>query len=125
MVRYDWFNFKRILQTGDPWKPVRMSTRSFYERVYRMDEMSLVDWAPVISKPGLVVPAAQDANTTTEALASEYLDAMIVPLTYYSSPEPRGGTRKGLLQRLATRFSRLSIRTAAGSELERSPRSMP
>lgn len=89
VVRFDWLNYKRVLQTGDPWKPVRMGTRDFFDRVYRMDEKSLEDWSPIITKPGQVEVSVSAAETTTEEMALEYLDAVFRPLDFYSIPQPQ------------------------------------
>jgi len=62
-----------------------------------MDEKSLEDWSPVITKPGLVVPETDATPTTSEAMALEYLDAIIKPLTFYSFPETREEQEGGVV----------------------------
>jgi len=62
-----------------------------------MDEKSLEDWSPVITKPGLVVPETDATPTTSEAMALEYLDAIFKPLTFYSFPETREEQEGGVV----------------------------
>lgn len=91
VVRYEWRNLKRVLQVqpGKLWRPKRMNDREFYERVYRMDEVSLADWSPLVDSTGLVDVPQEEAGDTSQKMALEYLSALVKPSTYYSLDQPR------------------------------------
>lgn len=86
VIRFEWAHYKRILQNcaRKRWKPVLMSNRKFFLRVYHMDELSLVDWSPYVLKSGLVQLPDPSKETWADEMAREYLSAVFKPLTYYS-----------------------------------------
>ena len=89
VFRYEWMNFKRVLQAGGAqWRPVKMSDKSFYKRVYRMDAFSQQSWADAMSRPGAVVLPEAAKQTVAQELALEYFTSVIQPLTYYSLDHP-------------------------------------
>lgn len=91
VVRYEWTHYKMILQTGrDPWTPVRIGNRAFFDKVYRMNEKSLEDWSPIFSKPGLVETVLPAAQHTTEEMVMEYLNYVFKPLVFDTVPESQG-----------------------------------
>jgi hypothetical protein len=88
IVRFEWRNWKRILQRRyRRFTPVRMQTKRFFERLYRMDAMACTDWTPYISKPGSVIVPAAQAETSVDGMAREFLTRVFAPLQYYSFPE--------------------------------------
>ena len=59
-----------------------MTQANFFARIYRLDESSQANWAPFITRPGIVtVPGVTE--TVTEELAREYTTALFKPLEYY------------------------------------------
>ena len=83
--RFDWARYKRLLQTKSSlkWQPKRMKPRAFFERMYRMDEMSLEDWSPLVVPTEPFEPGRARRNDN-DRLATEWAQAVLKRGEYYS-----------------------------------------
>ena len=88
VVRYEWRNVKRILQTSwsRRWKPKQISWKAFYSRVYHDDDRAEQDWRAIVNpeEPRFPVPTA--SATTLESLETEYLEHMFQAGGNYGIP---------------------------------------
>ena len=99
VIRFEWRHWKRILQSTRKliWRPRRIKTKQFLERVYRMDAMAEVDWSTVCRRihapgqgpaPQARVPAR---DKKTQDLHIEYLLSVMKPLQWYTVETPKAG----------------------------------
>ena len=58
MVCYEWFHYKRVLQTNvkQQWQPRRMTSKRFYKRVYRDDAKAAENWSIIAKRVPLERP---------------------------------------------------------------------
>ena len=101
VVRFEWRNWKRVLQTRRRalYQNKRMKDRAVFERVYRMDEMAEVDWSSItklVRGPGQGPPPAPLEPETASVRASdglhiEYLVSVMSASSWYSVDVPATG----------------------------------
>lgn len=100
VVRFEWRNWKRVLQVADRklWRNVKgIKKDDAFLRVYRMDEMATVDWstaAPPVRAPGqgsasTPVAGAHVDEGEMPGLRAEYLQCVLKPRQWYSITVPR------------------------------------
>jgi len=91
VVNFEFTRFKRLLQTkirnkpSRRWKPVRMSPKKFFERVYRQDDMANDSFHDVAGHQRSDDEARADARAK-ERLRIEYLSEVLRPGGHYSIP---------------------------------------
>jgi len=88
MIRYEWYNSKRLLQT-DPkrmWQPRKISTKAFYRRIYREDSKAQDNWSSIMQRVPLDHPVITEDLSAKAQMDKEWLSLVLVPLEYYSVP---------------------------------------
>ena len=90
MLRFEWFNFKRVLQTKKRhlWRGVNMKRRAFYLRLYRQDSKSRESWASIAVRVKEDHIETEQLDNTGQ-LQREYMNQAFAIGHYYSVPCPR------------------------------------
>ena len=89
VVREEWFRYKRVLQTSSkfPYRPVDLTRKAFFSKLYRMDDQAKEDWTPLAAKLDIEVPKISEVDDEddkdNEALRKEYYRAIFRPSRYY------------------------------------------
>ena len=92
VVRYEWRFWSRGLQTKPRhfWWRVHKSPYRVFQRIYRMDSFSQMDWSQIcrpVRSPGQGPPPKQPAEPGstlgTDALRIDYLSCILKPLQWY------------------------------------------
>jgi hypothetical protein len=99
VLRHDWRTWKRILQPTESWRPVRMSTKAFFARLYREDALALDNWNQVVTKQGVVRPVQREELSNSELMRDEYIASLLAIGAHYSVPrtEEQGMSDNGEL----------------------------
>jgi len=111
VFRYEWVNYKRLLQPPESkrklWRPMRIATRAFYRKMYRLDDPRRAEWHNLVTKGGKTKPPEQ---TPRDAVRIEYLSMVLQPSHMYGyERRPRDDTENGPLW---TYFQVLQLRTS-------------
>jgi hypothetical protein len=93
VYRFDWQNYKRLLRPSLKlqWTPVRMSTKSFYKKLYRLNSDDEDDWGKLLGSSNSTTKSS-DGNSSYSTLKLEYLRSALKNQCCYSLPVERMDT---------------------------------
>ena len=81
--RYEWANFKRLLQTGEERRKLQrrklMTDQEFFKQMYRMDNPAQLEWHNLFAKP----KKEDNSLPSRDAVRVEYLQQVLQPPTTF------------------------------------------
>jgi len=91
VVRYEWVNWKRVLQTTYKarWSKKKMAADKAYKRIYHDDTMAQENWSLIVDPEQEPRPVVADDNTGDTQMQNEYLEAVFERHHFYGVPERR------------------------------------
>ena len=91
VFRYEWRAYKRVLRPSlrKRWVPCQMTTKLFYDRLYRLDPEAVDNWSSIVkSSGGDTAPAPK--YSTFQLLQLEYARGVFVKYGVYGFPGAPG-----------------------------------